>query len=531
MEERHDPDLDRALCRYEVISAYLALAPGRGQRGPLLRQLAARKWTGPGGKPVEVSAETIRVWVRRYRMTGLQGLRDQPRPTRGTTALTPDQIDLACSLKREVPERSLDRIIRIMEDMKLVPPGTVRRTTLHRALRAAGLSRRACRVPDREDLDRFEAVCPNDLWQSDMLVGPWLPDPDRGGTPRRAYLYAFVDDHSRLLLHGRFSFKGDLPALELVFRRCLQKWGVCRRVYYDNGQTYRSEHMRQVVATLGMHRISFTQVKRPEGHGKIEAFNHYCRTAFLAELKAATVTTLDQLNEAFLAWADLEYNRKTHSETGQTPVDRWRAGAARVKYADDEVLRRAFLWREERTPDKTGLFSLLGTRYQVGPGLARRRVEVHYDPEQLAEVEVWLDGKMRERVKPFGVRSHRRPRPEGPDAAATTPSTAPPAADWLGHLVAKRAALRVPEPSPREIADQARARRDEADMAVADLLAERLEPAVFDEAAVREYLQRFGPFDPERTRAVLDRMLASGRADQHVSIYLDALRDDMGGEP
>ena len=530
MEERHDPDLDRALCRYEVISAYLALAPGRGQRGPLLRQLAARKWTGPGGKPVEVSAETSRVWVRRYRATGLDGLRDQQRATRGTRALTPEQVDLACRLKREVPERSLDRIMRIMEDMKLVVPGTVRRTTLHRALKAEGLSRRACRVPDEKDLDRFEAVCPNDLWQSDMLVGPWLRDPERGGAPRRANLYAFVDDHSRLVLHGRFSFKGDLPALELVFRRCLQKFGVCQRVYYDNGMVYRSEHMRRIVATLGMYPICFTQVRRPEGHGKIEAFNHYCRTAFRAELKAASVTTLDQLNEAFLAWADLEYNRKTHSETGQAPLDRWRAGAARAKYADDEVLRRAFLWREERTPDKTGLFSLLGERYQVGAGLGKRRVEVHYDPEQLAEVEVWLDGKMRERVRPFEVHSHRRPKPEEPDGAAPPLVDVPPAADWLGHLVAKRAALRVPEPSPRQLTDQARARRNEADLAVTDLLAERLDPAVFDGAIVHDYLQRYGPFDPERARAVLDRMVASGRADQHVSVYLDEIRNDTEGE-
>ena len=320
MEEHHDPDLDKALCRYEVISAYLALAPGRGQRGPLLRKLAERAWTGPDGKPVRIAAETIRAWVRRYRTTGLVGLRDVPRAVRGPKALTAEQVELACRLKREVPERSLDRIIRILEDMKLAPEGTIRRSTLHRALKGAGLSRRACRVPDRQDLDRFEADCPNDLWQSDMLVGPWLPDPERPGKMRRAYLYAFLDDHSRLLLHGRFSFRGDLPALELVFRRCLQKWGVCRRVYYDNGQTYRSDHMRQVVATLGMHRISFTQVRRPEGHGKIEAFNHYCRSAFLAELAASRITTLDGLNEAFLAWADQEYARRVHSETGQTPM-------------------------------------------------------------------------------------------------------------------------------------------------------------------------------------------------------------------
>ena len=207
-----------------------------------------------------------------------------------------------------------------------------------------------------------------------------------------------------------------MPALELVFRRAIQKYGQARRVYYDNGQTYRSDHMRQIVATLGMHRISYTQVHRPMGHGKIEAFNRLVRSAFLAELKTSEVRTLDQLNEAFLAWAD-EYNGTLHSETGQTPLDNWREGLSQVRYADDEALRKAFLWREERTPDKTGLFSLLGVRYQVSAELARRRIEVRYDPEALEEVEVWLDGRRRERVRPFQVHAHRRPRASTTDAS------------------------------------------------------------------------------------------------------------------
>ena len=38
------------------------------------------------------------------------------------------------------------------------------------------------------------------------------------------------------------------------------------------------------------------------GHGKIEALNRFIRSAFLAELKSSRVSTLDALNEAFLAW-------------------------------------------------------------------------------------------------------------------------------------------------------------------------------------------------------------------------------------
>jgi putative transposase len=515
----HDRRFDQALARYQVISAYLAMDPPRGQRRLLLEQLAGKSWTGPDGQPFQVAADTIRSWVRRYMSGGLEALENKPHPRRGCQVLTPEQIELVCRLKREVPERSLDRIILIMEDMGLVERGVVRRSTLHRVLQAEGISARQCRVPDSQDLDRFEADLPNDLWQSDMLGGPWLPDPVRPGRSRRAYLYAFVDDHSRLLLHGRFSFKGDLPALELVFRRCLQRFGQPVRVYYDNGQTYRAGHMRQIVATLGIHRIVFTRPYRPMGHGKIEKLNKFISAAFIAELKASSITTLDQLNEAFLAWADLHYNTKTHGETGQKPIDRWRAGIDKIRYADEEKLRQAFLWREKRTPDKAGVFSMFTVKYQVSAGLARHRVQVRYDPERLEQV--------RERVKPFEVKPHRRPKPK-PDEAA--PSDSPtPAADYLGHLVAKRRKQRLVEPSPQQLAEQALARRAQADQAVVDLLAEYLDPAVFHEATVREYLDRFGPFDDEQVRRVLERLMADGqRNDHHVTFYLDQIRNLRG---
>jgi transposase InsO family protein len=536
MADHHDDDEDprraMALLRYQIISAYLALEPGRGQKRPLLEQLAARTWLDPIGQPLTVAAETIRSWVRRYREGGLAGLEDQLRSRRGTTALTPEELELAAQLKREVPERSLDRLIHILEETRLVEPGHIRRSTLHRALRALGLSQTKPRVPDAEDLDRFEADAPNDLWQSDLLTGPWLPDPARPGKSRRACLYAFLDDHSRLLLYGRFSFRGELPALELVFRRALQRWGTPRRVYYDNGQVYRSKHMRHIVATLGLHHPVFTKKGRPMGHGKIEAFNRFIRNAFLAELRASHIRTLDALNEAFVAWADVEYNRRPHGETGEPPLDRWRKAVERIRYADDDKLRDAFLWGEDRTPDKSGVFSLLGERYQTTVG--RRRIKVRYDPEALAEIEVWLDGKFVERVRPFVVQTHRRPKPRLKDDER--PASAPPAAptvDWLAHLVERRQREAFVEPSPRQIAAGVAVRRERWDQEVTALLVQRLDPAVFDEAIVREFLARFGPFDPAAVAVALDAMFAHGaRADQHPSVLLETLRQRLhGGAP
>ena len=520
----------KALLRYFVISAYLAADPPRGQKGAMLRQLASKVWRDENGEAFTAEAETIRAWVRRYKKGGLAALEDKRRTYGGVHALTEEEAELLCARKQEVPERSIERVITIAERMKELEPGKARRSTVHRVLQRRGLSARKLRTADDKDLDRFEAVAPNELWQSDMLAGPWLPDPANPDKVRRAWLSAFMDDHSRLLLHGRFDFKQDQPALELVFRRSLQKWGQPSRCYYDNGAVYRSRHMKQVVAELGIHPIIFTTAYRPMGHGKIEALNRSIRAMFIAELKASNIRTLDELNEAFTAWADLEYNNRVHGETGQTPLERWRTGIERVRYADEERLRLAFLWKETRTPDKSGVFSLFGTRYQVGPELAKRRIQVRFDPEQLHEVEVWWKDRFVQRVRPFEVQPHRRPKPKKAEVAVSDEQDAKkPVADWLGHLVQQRRQQGFIEPPPRQQVEDARRQRIEADQAVLALLRERLDDGVVQDEAVMAFLDRFGPFDLEAVDEALTRLLEHTPADQHVSHYLDAIRQHLRG--
>lgn len=514
-----------ALARYQVIAAYVALFPARGSRRAVLEKLAEKTWIGPDGELFRVAAETIRAWARRYRKGGIDALADAPRPSRGVTVLDDTEIALLCSLKREVPQRSLDRLIRIAEDLELLPTGKARRSTVHRALVANGISGRGAKPSTAKDLDRFEADFPNELWQSDMVDGPWLPDPAKVGSVRKTYLYTFLDDHSRFCLCGRFSFKGDSPALELVFRRSLQKYGVPRRVYYDNGSTYTSHHMKHIVAWMGIAPILFTEVKRPEGHGKIEAFNHLLTNGFVAEVRASGITTLDALNEAWLAWVDLYYNDAVHGETGEKPRDRWRKHVGKITVAEENKVRQAFLWTELRTADKSGVFSLFGTEYQVGPTLAGKRFEVRYDPERLDELEVWHNKAFVERVRAFSVKRHRRPQAE---EAAVAPVAARPVGNWLGHLVKQRREKNFVEPTAQMLKEAETKRRDDAAAALLEVLASRLDPAVVDEASVHATVDRFGAWDADRIASVLDAFLTHQPRDLHIQVYLDHLHASLG---
>ena len=78
-----------------------------------------------------------------------------------------------------------------------------------------------------------------------------------------------------------------------------------------------------------------------------------------------------------------------------------------------------------------------------------------------------------------------------------------------------------------EAASEPAAPRGSADDAVVELLREHLAPAVFDEPIVRDFLHRYGPFDPERAGTALYDVLGDGPAEHHVSIYLQAIREAL----
>lgn len=515
----HDPITQKALFRFQVISAYLAADPARGKRRQTLEQLAAKTWMLQSGQIVTVKAETIRYWLRLYRFGGFEALKDKSRSDKGIRAIPQEFIDQACKLKLQVPERSIERIITIMENLQLAPPGLLRRSTLHRALKARGLSKRKLAIAERKDLDRFQADYANDLWQADMLQGPWLPDPKRAGKMRRSYLYAFIDDASRLLLYGRFFFKGDLPALELVLKRALQRYGKPARLYYDNAMVFKAKHMQILCAELGIHRPIHTTPYRPEGHGKIEAFNRFCINNFIAEVRASSITTLDQLNEAFFAWIDEEYNHRKHSELDMSPKKRWLKDSSRIEYLDDEKIRVAFLWRELRTPDKTAIIRLFTRSYKVSSTLAKRRVELRYDPEHLEQIEIYLNGSFRQRAKPFRISPHRAPKELLPVQEDSTPKEKIDYLAWLTRKHKENTAL----PSPQK-------NNTSQDLqGFLALLRQFIHPDVLDPPLATEFFEIFGPFDPIRIKEILSDLLAVHPPNLHLSFYLNHIHDQLHG--
>jgi putative transposase len=98
--------------------------------------------------------------------------------------------------------------------------------TLQRHFRVLGLTRTQLSASNVA-FGRFEATHPNELWVGDALHGPVV-----GG--KKAILFCFVDDHSRLVTDHRWTYAEDTPSAESALRRGILSRGLPGTVYLDN---------------------------------------------------------------------------------------------------------------------------------------------------------------------------------------------------------------------------------------------------------------------------------------------------------
>ena len=411
------------LFRYSLIREAADAKLSTKQRGRLVRAMAAREHVGPFGAPVRVSRPTIDRWIRDWRRGGFDALVPS---RRRVAARTPAEVlELAAALKREVPERTAAQVAAILRAHSGWAPDE---RTLQRHFVRLELNTRPDGTPPKA-FGRFEAEAPNLRWTGDALHGPTV----RG---RKAILFAFLDDHSRLLTGYRWARREDTVRLEAALRNGLSARGIPNTIYVDNGSAFVDKQLLRACAGLGI-RLIHSRPGQPAGRGKIERFFRTVREQFLVEIGSGReLDDLTQLNTLFTAWVETVYHRRVHSETGQTPIERWSTIGTPVLPTPAQ-LREAFLWAEHRTVAKTATVNLHGNLYEVDAALVGRRVELLFDPFDLTRIGVrWQQRDMGEAVPHrIGRHVHHKARPD-----ETTPPPAPTGIDYLQLIEAQHTA-------------------------------------------------------------------------------------------
>jgi transposase InsO family protein len=256
-----------AVFRFQLISPAIDEDLSMRARGRLVRETASAWHTDPFGRRVRYSRDTLDRWIRRWREGGFEALV----PCEKATPLRTDPavLEVAAALKRENPARTAAQVERILVKTQGWSPS---QSTLLRLFARLELPGADGQVGERTVFGRFEAAAPNELWTGDALHGRRI-----GG--RKTYLFAFVDDHSRVITGYRWGFAEDTVRLAAALRPGLASRGIPRAVYVDNGSAFVDAWLTRACAKLGI-RLTHSTPGRPQGRGKIERL--LCATRRLA---------------------------------------------------------------------------------------------------------------------------------------------------------------------------------------------------------------------------------------------------------
>ena len=170
------------------------------------------------------------------------------------------------------------------------------------------------------------------------------------------------------------------------------RWGIPRKAYLDNGAVYIAKQFAWILAQLKTTKIHHKPYQA-YCKGKVEALNKTIKNDFQGEAQRAGFKTLEELNSAFTAWIDLEYNLRTHSQTGEIPDKRYKdALHPDIRRVSDIAWFEAlFLMRDTRTVSKYGKIKLASNQYPVTSAKHGTVVEVRYDPFDLTQVFIFQD--------------------------------------------------------------------------------------------------------------------------------------------
>jgi transposase InsO family protein len=375
-----------ALFRFRVIAPLIGL--GRGQRGKkerLLGEITQRRWEIPYSGRSYVGRSTVLEWLRAYQDSGekLESLYPKGRSDKGRSRSMDEETQrVLINLRRELKHASVPTLLKVARERGLLPVDfKTSPQSIYRLFKREGVDEE---VP-RKDRRRFEAELPNDLWQSDCMHGPKV---EVEGTMRKCFLFAFIDDHSRLIPHAAFYLRENLSSFMDCFQQALQKRGVPRRLYVDNGPSFRAHQLEHVAACLGIALIHCTPYEA-EGKGKIERWIKTTRMRFMPTLPEKL--TLQQLNERLWEWIDKDYHLRVHGSTKQKPLDRYLGHIKLIRPAPKNLLDY-FRVKITRKVYKDRTVFVLGTVYEAPVALIEKRVALLYHVKDPGRIEIVYNG-------------------------------------------------------------------------------------------------------------------------------------------
>ena len=376
-----------ALFRYGLIAPLLN---GHMEAKEYFQELEGKMHQVPYYGERKVAAKTMQEWLLHYRRNGFDALKPKRRSDRGNSRrLSPDDKDHILEIRKEFLHMPVSVFYEQLIKQGEIQKHEVSYATINRLLKKHNLAgKHHISFHSEKERKRFAYDKVNVLWQADLSHGPYI---SINGKMKKTFLIAYIDDCSRLVPYAQFFTSEKFDGLREVTREALIRRGKPTIIYADNGKIYRSETLQHACAQLGI-TLAHTSPYDPKAKGKIERVFKTIQTRFYPLLKANPVHSLEELNERFWEWLEVDYHRKKHASLdGKTPHQLFQSQLDNITFIEDlSILDTIFLKRAERKVKLDGTITLEKKLYEVPSKYIGQKIEVRLDEQA---VYVFEDGQ------------------------------------------------------------------------------------------------------------------------------------------
>jgi transposase InsO family protein len=367
-----------ARLRFSIVGPLLHSPPKDGELAGRIAELAGKPWEHPStGESIRFAFKTIERWMylARAAKDPFEALaRKVPRHA-GTHPKVSGALGEAIARQYEDHPRwsyqlHYDNLVALGREQPClgVIPGyaTVTRYMKHHGLvRVKRKPRKGDDAFEPREKRGFEVEHVHGLWHLDFHEGS-RPVLLSSGVYKKPQLLGILDDRSRLCCHLQWYLDETAEALVHGICQAIQKRGLPRALLTDNGAA-----MLAAETTEGLDRLSVvhytTLPASPEQNGKQESFWGQVEGRLIPMLEGEPVLDLALLNKATQAWVEQEYQRKVHSEIGESPLERALRGPSVVRESpSSDALRRTFRTEVSRVQRRSdGTVTVEGVRFEV----------------------------------------------------------------------------------------------------------------------------------------------------------------------
>jgi len=444
-EENHIPDESNAIATELSDEAQLKLEVIQTLLEPCDRITYGQKLKD-GAEKLGVSVRTVQRLVKRWEKDGLTALIQANRTdkgkhrigefwenfiiktyqqgNRGSKRMTPKQVALRVNAKaRELGEEKPPNYRTVLRVLAPI----LEKKEKAKSIRSPGWRGTTLSVKTREGLD-LSVDYSNHVWQCDHTRADVLLVDRHGELLSRPWLTTVIDTYSRCIVGINLGF--DAPSSQVValaLRHAILpkrygseyklncEWGTYGKpehFYTDGGKDFRSNHLSQIAAQLGM--VCHLRDRPSEG-GIVERPFRTLNDSLFSTLPGYTGSnvqerpkdaekdasfTLKELEKLIVRFIVDRYNQSVDARMGdQTRFERWEAGLPTVtSLIEERDLDICLMKQSRRTVQRGGYLQFHNLMYRGDylAGYAGETVNLRFEPRDITTILVYRREKDRE---------------------------------------------------------------------------------------------------------------------------------------